>query len=367
MHISGSNELLERVRNRELCVGCGACVGICPYFKAYKGKIAMTFSCDRTEGRCFAHCPRTEVDYDALSQNMFNKPYEKTPLGTYKKIVASKAGSAFESKDHQNGGTVSALLAYAMEKGLIDGAVVTECEDLIPSPKIVTDIEGIKNAASTKYMASPTVAMVNEGLKKGFEKLGVVGTPCQMTAIAKIKTNPLEKEDFKDPTALLIGLFCTWAVDTRQFIDLVSEKTDISTVTGMEIPPPPAEIFILKTTKGNIEIPLEEIRKIIPKGCSLCPDMTCEWADVSVGAFEGKKGWNTLIIRTPKGEDLVNGAVEEGFLVLDDFPEKSFAHLTTGAGNKKTKGFKNQEKENKFIAENQQNQTAAAPGVVEFR
>lgn len=367
MQLSGSNELLERVQSRDLCVGCGSCVGLCPYFKSYRGKVAMTFSCDRDEGRCFAHCPRADVNYDALSKAMFGKPYDASPLGTYVSIKAAKAGSRLDGAQCQNGGAVSALMVCAMENKMIDGAVVTGSDNLVPVPKIVTDVEGILNAASTKYMAAPTVSKVNEAVNQGFQKLGVVGTPCQMTGIAKMRTNPLGREDFKDPTALLIGLFCTWAVDTREFIDLVSKKTDISTITGMEIPPPPAEIFILKTTGGDIEIPLDEIRSIVPKGCSLCPDMTAEWTDLSVGAFEGKPGWNTLIIRTPKGEDLVNKAVAEGYLVLDDFPEEGLAHLTTGAGNKKKRGMANQEDENRRFKESRKNKPAAAPGVVEFR
>ena len=42
-HVMGSNELLADVHNRDLCIGCGACVDICPYFKNYKGKTAQLF------------------------------------------------------------------------------------------------------------------------------------------------------------------------------------------------------------------------------------------------------------------------------------------------------------------------------------
>lgn len=367
MQISGANQLIEQVRDRGLCVGCGACVGLCPYFKAYKGKVAITFSCDRDQGRCFAHCPRTDVDYNALSKLIFNKPYESHDLGTCISIKAAKAGTGFKYAGFQNGGTVSALMACAMEEKLIDCAVVTESEHLIPTPRIATDVRGILGASSTKYMAAPTVSKVNEAMTRGFEKIGVVGTPCQMTAIAQIKTNPLHREDFKDTTALLIGLFCTWAVDTRTFIGLVSQQTDITHVTGMEIPPPPAEVFILRTQDKDIEIPLEKIRQIIPKGCAMCPDMTCEWSDVSVGAFEGKPGWNTLIIRTPKGENLVNTAVSKGFLEIENFPGQNLAHLTAGAANKKSRGLENQKQETIAFKKAQADKPDPAPAVVELR
>ena len=38
MHVFGSSELIEDVLNKDLCIWCGACVELCPYFKNYKGK-----------------------------------------------------------------------------------------------------------------------------------------------------------------------------------------------------------------------------------------------------------------------------------------------------------------------------------------
>ena len=33
MQVYGPCELIEDVLKKELCVGCGACVDLCPYFK----------------------------------------------------------------------------------------------------------------------------------------------------------------------------------------------------------------------------------------------------------------------------------------------------------------------------------------------
>lgn len=351
MKTSGSNELLEQIQNNNLCVGCGACVGICPYFKAHMGKVAMTFSCDRTEGRCYAHCPCTETDYDTLSNELFNVPYEEKPIGNYIKIYGAKAGEKLNGK-FQNGGTVTALMTFAMEKGYIDSAVLTDSKNMIPDPKIVTNSKEIGNFSSTKYMASPTVSKFNEAMEKGFEKIGVVGTPCQMTAIGKIKSNPLKRETFKKPDTFLVGLFCTWAVDTRSFKKLLETKTDISKIKAMDIPPPPAETFVLKTEGQDIEIPLDDIRNIVPEGCSLCPDMTCEWSDVAVGAYEGKKGWNTLIVRTKKGEEIINQAVEQGYLEVEEFPSENLKHLSSGSEGKRERGLLKREESQKSLGKN---------------
>jgi len=335
MQIAGFKELTEQVLDKDLCTVCGACVGMCPYLKIHAGKLAGIFECDLEKGRCFAHCPKTDVDFEQLAQSYFQQSYKGEPLGIYRSITAAKAGERIGAGGFQNGGTVTALMTWAMENNLVDGAVLTDRAGILPEPKLVTRAEDVRKCASTKYMAAPSVSCLNQAVTEGKANLGFVGTACQLTGVAKMRANPLEKDDFVDPVSLTIGLFCTWALDTRQLKTLLESKLDPETITGMDIPPPPAETFIIKTVSSALEIPLDEVRALIPNGCSVCPDMTAEWADVSVGAFEGRPDWNTLIIRSEKGEELVEKAVADGYLVLDEFPGSSLDHLILGAGNKK--------------------------------
>ncbi len=81
MQLFGSNELVEDVFNRDLCVGCGMCVDLCPYFKSYLGKTARLFACDLKQGRCYAYCPKTEVDLDELARAYWQTPYEGLRVG----------------------------------------------------------------------------------------------------------------------------------------------------------------------------------------------------------------------------------------------------------------------------------------------
>ena len=337
--IFGAKELLEDVHQRDLCVGCGACVDLCPYFKNYKGKTAMLFPCTLPEGRCHAYCPKVEVDLDELSSSLWGKPYDGSPLSNYQEILAARAGEKMEKGAFQAGGTVSALMAFALKTSLIDAAVLTAREDMVAVPRLVTRAEDVAECAATKYTAAPTISALNRGAKNGFQRIGVVGTPCQVTAVAQMRTNPLGREEFTDPVALVVGLFCTWALDTRQLIAFLSERVDISRVRRMDIPPPPAEVLVLETGKERVEIPLNEIRPLIPKACHICPDMTSEWSDVSVGELEGKPGWNTLIIRTEKGARLVKDAVSAGYLVTDKMPEENLNHLRSAASAKKKRGL----------------------------
>jgi coenzyme F420 hydrogenase subunit beta len=339
MPVYGPNELLEDVYQKELCIGCGGCVNLCPYFKNHRGKTAMLFPCTLTEGRCNAYCPMVEVNLDEMSLAVWNKPYDGSPLGTYKEILAARCGKKMATGPYQAGGTVSALITSALKEGRIDAAVLTDRKELVPDPKLVTQPEDVAKCAGSKFMASPTLAALNQGINEGYERIGVVATPCQGMSVTQMRCNPLKREDFYDPIGLIVGLFCTWAIDTRELIPLLSECVDSACITGMDMPPPPSEIMVIDTGEKKVEIPLDRIRPLIPRSCSICPDMTSEWADVSVGVLEGKSVWNTLIVRTERGAEQVDAARKAGYLVTDKMPEENLHHLCVAAAGKKKRAL----------------------------
>ena len=339
MQVFGPNELVEDVLKKDFCIGCGACVNLCPYFKSYHGKTAMLFPCTLSQGQCFAYCPKVEFDFDAISSNLLGQAYDGSALGSLQEVVAARAGDRMASGLFQAGGTVSALVSFALRTGRIDAAVLTDREGLIPAPRLVTEPDEVPKCASSKFTAAPTLAALNQGRRDGYTRMGVVGTPCQVMAVAQMRLNPLDKKDFRDGVGLVVGLFCTWAVDTRKLAALLSERLDASGIRKMDMPPPPSELLVIDTGQGRVEIPLAEIRPLVPAGCQICPDMTSEWADVSVGVMEGKPEWNTLIIRTDKGRELVEEARKEGLLVTEAMPEKNLDHLRTAAVNKKKRAL----------------------------
>ena len=339
MRVFGPNELVEDVLKRDFCIGCGACVNLCPYFKSYKGKTAMLFACTLTQGQCFAYCPKVEIDLDEISSKLMGVPYDGSPLGSFEQVVAARAGTQMKSGPFQAGGTVSALVSFALQTGRIDAAVLTDREGLTPVPRLVTEPSEVGKYATSKFTAAPTLAALNQGRRDGCSRMGVVGTPCQVTAVAQMRLNPLNKEGFRDAVGLVVGLFCTWAVDTRKLTALLSERLDARGIHKMDMPPPPSEIMVFDTGQGKVEIPLDEIRPLVPAGCQICPDMTSEWADVSVGVMEGRPEWNTLIVRTEKGRELVEEARKAGFLETEAMPEKNLSHLRTAAENKKARAL----------------------------
>ncbi|MCL1865144.1 MAG: Coenzyme F420 hydrogenase/dehydrogenase, beta subunit C-terminal domain [Spirochaetes bacterium] len=337
----GPKELQADVQQKNMCIGCGACVSICPYFKTYKGKTAAMFQCSRESGRCYAYCPKTGVNLDRISEKLYNKKYSSDALGNLKAIYTSEKSDKASKGNFQNGGTVSALMEFALKNKTIDSAILTKRNGAVSIPEIVTDHEKVHAYASSKYGLSPVVSKFNEGAESGYKKIGVVGTPCSIIAMANIRSNPTDIPDFVDKSGIVIGLFCTWALDTSKFEDALKDKIDLTLLQKVDIPPPPADVMTFTTSHNEITLPLSEMRKGIPLGCTYCHDMTGEFADISVGALElkGEKNKNIIIVRTERGEQLVNDAVKSGYIKTAPLPAEALSGLSTASMNKKKRAF----------------------------
>ncbi len=340
MAAGGAGQLKEDVMDRNLCIGCGACVNLCPYFGNYRGRTVQLFDCDLAEGRCFAFCPKAGVDLECLSQAVHGRPYDGAALGHHREVVAARAGGRMPRGIFQGGGTVSALVASALRHGRAQAAVLTDRDGATPVARRVTHWREVVACATSKFAAAPTLAAVNRAVADGVARLAVVGTPCQVTAVAQMRTNPVGRPDFVDPFAFTVGLFCNWSLDLRGLERLLAGRPGAAQAVRMDIPPPPADSMIVETADDRLEVPLKEVKSLIPETCFICPDMTSELADVSVGMFEGRPGWNTLIIRTRAGAEVVAQAEDEGFLEIDPLPAERLEHLCLAAAEKKKRALR---------------------------
>jgi coenzyme F420 hydrogenase subunit beta len=324
----GLKALEEKVFGKDLCAGCGACLSLCPYLRSRKGRVVKLDDCKLEEGRCFAYCPRTEVDLDKVYSKIFGKGYEEIEMGPVRKIMMARAKDPIWRKKAQTGGVVSSLIDFALRKGVIQAGVLTPRDgDLLPQGKILTTRKAILGCAGSSYVSGPTLEALNRGPWKGEERIGVVGLPCQVLALARMKTATLEKKTPIDRVDLVIGLFCTWALDYKPFIAFLHERVRSHSIKKLNITPPPERILEV-TAGGKLhQIPVDEIRSFIRPSCRVCLDMTAELSDISVGTVEGKEGWNTVIVRTAAGENLIKEAQKSGVIEIQPLPKDNLYHL----------------------------------------
>lgn len=324
----GLRALETFVLNRDLCTMCGACAHLCPYLVPWKGRIVKLHDCDLSEGRCYEYCPRGRVQWDHLQEVMFGKVEVPPDMGVVRKIFAARAKDPGIREVAQTAGSTSLLVTLALEEGVVDAAVLTrKGGDLLPQGVIVRDPAKVKECAGSSYVASPTLAALNKEAWNGREKVAIVGLPCQVLALAKMRTSRLPDPTPRGHIALTIGLFCTWALTHGPFYSFLREKFGGEQLRGMDITPPPERYLIVKTKQTTHLLPLDHIRPFIRPTCALCWDMTSELADISIGTLEGRSGWNTLIVRTEIGEQILERALEVGRLEVDEMKEEELAHL----------------------------------------
>jgi len=324
----GLKALEERVFDRDLCVSCGACVSLCPYLRSWQGRTVKLDECDLAEGRCFDYCPRSRVDLNELHQKLFGSSYKEIEIGTVRSVLMARARDSVWAGRVQNGGVVSALTDFAIQEGVINAAVLTSREvNLLPRGHIVRSREDIMACAGSIYTSGPTLEAFNRGPWNGEERIGIVGLPCMVLALAKMRTSSLEMRTPIDRMDLVIGLFCTWALDYESFIAFLRERFGDLTIGKVDITPPPERL--MKVTAGDElhDIPLDEVRPFIRTGCHVCPDMTSEFSDISVGTVEGEEGWNTVLVRTERGEELVKRAEVQGVIESRPLSEDKLSHL----------------------------------------
>jgi coenzyme F420 hydrogenase subunit beta len=247
----------------------------------------------------------------------------------------------------QHGATVTALMELALAEGLIDSAIVSSRDqEFIQNGVIAHDRGAMRKNAGSKFTVSPTIAAFNQLVTEDKGNIGVVATPCQALALAKMK---LVKEDNPkiDQLKLVVGLYCGWTLSAEGYTKLLLEKNiGLESITKMDIPAG-KNILELFTNNGTKSIPFDEVQGCIREACLYCLDSTAEYADVSVGSarfagnWEDVRQWNQLIVRTKMGKDLVDLAVKRGVLEVREAPVESLKELKEAAAKKKRSALKN--------------------------
>ena len=335
--------LVNEVIRKGLCTFCGACVGMCPYLVAHNGRVILKDTCNLPQGRCTTYCPRISIDLDKINRTIFGVPYTQNVLGTVKGVFMARPADADVKAKAQDSGIVTTLIHFAMDKGLIDSAILTLFEDKsLPKGVMVSTKDEILACAGSSYMATTTLEAFNrEAQDNDRKKIGLVGTPCQVLALSRMKGSTLEERNNIDKLELVIGLFCTWALSCPDFAHFLEREVP-DRIIKYDIPPHPANVLHTYTENGKIDIPLDKITPFIMPACRLCYDMTAEFADISVGSGRGEVlEWNTIIVRTERGMKLFDDAKNKGLIDVRDIPPQNLSRLEKASYNKKKRALKN--------------------------
>ena len=307
-------ETLGKVVLEGNCTGCAACVISCPlkileYTEERPKIIGECTAC----GICAQVCPRYDMSWPVLEEFVFGRKRKTDEeFGVYRRVVVARAKDKDVLRVCQDGGIVTALLVFALQNEMIDGAVVSGVgrdKPFFPVPKLVTAPQEVLGCAGTRYSYSPNLLALQEAVKRKKRSLALVATPCQIHAVRKMQMVPLKK--YAKALNLTIGLMCT---ESFTYEGLMEKQihgvlgVDLRDVEKINI-----KAKVLVTTKsGEVKvIPLKEAKQYSRKTCGSCTDFSAELADISTGGV-GLRGWTFTVLRTEKGEELFDRAEMEG-------------------------------------------------------
>ncbi|MBS7653888.1 Coenzyme F420 hydrogenase/dehydrogenase, beta subunit C-terminal domain [Candidatus Bathyarchaeota archaeon] len=312
--ISFEESLGKFVIKPRICVGCGSCVAVCPFnCLEYAANGPKIINECKSCGICAQICPRFNFSMQLSERFVFGRERAANEeFGIYKSIVIAQTTNDDVMKVCQDGGVVTSLLLFALENGLVNGAVTSgesSNEPLKAVPKLALYRDEALHYAGTRYTYSPNMLALRDAVLKKIGKVIFVGTPCQIHAVRKIQMLPLKK--YADVLGVSIGLFCSESFTYEGLVNkFLQEKMHItpSEISRMNI----KGKLILKMRNGGVKTAsLKDIKEYACGFCATCPDFSAELADISAGGL-GLEGWTLTIIRTERGEELFKKAEAAG-------------------------------------------------------
>ncbi len=325
-------ELYSEVVMAGTCTGCSGCVVACPHdVLGYndQGGVYKPFhledelgpdNCTHGEKGCTSctrACPRFRAWETEIDTHLFGRTREIEEIaGISKDIILARASDDMVHKMGQDGGVVSAMLIWCLEKGYIDAALVSYLEGDGSTWKAIPGVartkEEVLAAAGSRYTYSATPMGYKEATEGGAEKLALVGMGCQSSSPPSMKARKSGKTARR--FALNIGLLCSKTFDDAIFEELFEAKYGLkkADMAKMNI----KGVFQIWMKNGDYhEVNLKECHAWTREGCKTCPDFAAEHADISTGGIGEFSDWTLTIVRTDLGREIIVKMLEDGSLI----------------------------------------------------
>ena len=320
--------LMEEVVNPGKCIGCAACLTICPVdvfdYENEKPADTRNSACVFCE-LCVDACPVLRpTDHDLTQQIGLREPVQDEGFGPYAYGVLARTTQEYILKEGQDGGICSALAIHGLQTGTLKGVVVgNEYPDnpQMGYAQLATTPKEVLTSARSRYSYQPNTLALVEAMKKDIAPLAVVGVPCQVDGVRQQQYSSIRldvAEWYRKNISLVVGLFCSEAF-TEEGMDWLAKDLGV----------PKAEIANINI-KGKLEIKLrdgrEETRSLKAFGkyarpaCLYCMDYAADNADIGLGGI-GLDGWTFTVIRTEAGHRAWQALVDVGWVEVKELEE----------------------------------------------
>jgi coenzyme F420 hydrogenase subunit beta len=342
-----------------LCVGCGACAFVCPEkrlrlidiedeglrpimlegpdISPTSTSIAVKEGLRLENGKsgecgscllCLEVCPGMTMVTRAADHEVDRVAQLENRWGVVLEVWEGYAADEEIRFSGASGGLCSALPLFCIEKGYASGVVHVSADSRKPwvnRTVISTGRKDLIRRSGSRYSpASPCAGL--SAMKSSPNPLVFMGKPCDVAGLRMAQEiYPV----LKQKTHLALGFFCAGTPSTKGTLDLLHHHNlDLGSISELRYRglgwPGSAAVWEKGGKKPALQVSYEEswgfLQKYRPFRCYLCPDITGEFADISVGdpwyraAGEGEPGRSLILIRTKRGRAIFHQAMEKGYV-----------------------------------------------------
>lgn len=320
-----------------MCVGCGACVYGCP-----NGNISLVDietdgirpfikagACESC-GACVQVCPGVGVD----GRTMFNQRSIMSELvkcwGSIQGVWEGFAATPNVRFQGSSGGLATALAAYCIEKERMAGVLHTGSDPNVTlknSTHFSRSTSELLNHAGSRYApASPCDEL--KQIEAAQHKCVFIGKGCDVAGVRKAS---LVRPKLSRKIGGVIGIFCAGTPSSHATHNLLKrfgvESNGVKEIRYRGKGWPGNFTVTMSDGRTLINIPYMEawsfLQQYRPFRCYLCPDSTAELADISCGdpwyrmKTEDNQGFSLALVRTVRGREILDGAVQAGYVVVE--------------------------------------------------
>jgi len=323
------HELIAEVQRPGFCGRCGGCVSFCSADNLGAlevDKNGMPVFADEEKclrcGICYMICPNTHDLDDELREKLG----WKSPVGLVRGLASAKTTDPVVAERCTDGGVVTSLLLYLLDKRMIDAALVSRSVGPFQrAPLLATTREGIISAAGSHFdesfqivelgsrysTYSPAMYELKKLRQGSIDRIAMVGTPCQINTVRKMQVLGVVPADV---IKYCFGLFC---MENLSFDDIQLKRLEkkyafkLTQVAKVNV----KENFSIYLKDGRVvPMPFEDVDSIARPACLVCPDFSAEYADISFGGLGSHEGYTSVLIRSEAGNKIYRGTLKDAYI-----------------------------------------------------
>lgn len=321
-----NNQTITAIVETGLCVSCGLCCAVCPKNCIALNKRERTFlpqinseQCIQC-GICNQICPGNQFDYNR--EYRYSSEPKNFWIGDYRKILSMQSRNQIILKSATSGGVATQVVKLLLDRGEYDCAFLVDTynyEQEVHTRRFETADDILKSTKS-RYIPVAQTEAISYTLKHTEKRIIFVGTGCFVHGFI----NVLRKYSLNRNNYLILGLFCDRTMQYGIY-DYFNQhpkckgKLDQLLFRTKEAGGWPGNVRLILSDGGFIDLKSSERMNVKDyfqlERCLYCLDKLNQFADISIGDdyatdASDKNGRSTVIIRTEKGEKIIENMAD---------------------------------------------------------